>query len=167
MIIEAMDILNSGAVSGFCLVSSDSDYTRLAMRICEQGVFVMGVGEKKTPQAFVNACEVFVFTENLIPATAIKQKQRSKNKKIEINEGDPLLLLKNVVDLSMQENGWAFLGVIGNHLRQLDPSFDSRTYGFKQLSQLFKSYTDEFEFKEEESAGGTTQIFIRLKDKAG
>ncbi|MBI4295219.1 MAG: NYN domain-containing protein [Chloroflexi bacterium] len=168
MIIDAMDILYEGVVSGFCLVSSDSDYTRLATRIREKGFFVMGIGERKTPKAFVNACEVFVYTDNLRPeATRSQVTQRSKEKGVvEPSPPDPLPLLRNAFDMSAQEDGWAFLGAVGSRLRQLDPGFDARTYGFKQLSQLIRSYSGEFELREKKSKSGPSDIYIKLKDKA-
>jgi hypothetical protein len=167
MIIDAMDILYEGIVNGFCLVSSDSDYTRLATRIREKGLFVMGIGRQTTPRAFVNACEVFVYTEILVPAAGAGAKRRRSTKKRAAgpDSTSPLPLLRNAVDLSLQEDGWAFLGVIGNHLRQLDPGFDARNFGYKQLSQLFKSRSREFEIREESTRGGTTQIYIRPRDK--
>ncbi|MBQ6480314.1 MAG: NYN domain-containing protein, partial [Anaerolineaceae bacterium] len=157
MIIDAMDLFYSGAVDGFCLVSSDSDYTRLATRIREQGIFVMGIGKKQTPRAFVNACDLFVYVENLGPAESAKPEQPAKSqtkkrrtkKSANAEEKDnsaqntPIPLLKKAFDLAAQENGWAFLGSLGHHLRQLDPGFDSRTFGFKQLSLLIQAYPDE------------------------
>lgn len=167
MIIDAMDILYEGVVNGFCLVSSDSDYTRLATRIREKGFFAMGIGQRSTPRAFVNACEVFVYTENLHPREdSSKLSLRSTQKEV-AEEGlpDPLPLIRNAFDISVQEDGWAFLGIVGNRLRQLDPSFDTRTYGYKQLSQLIRSYASEFEVREEKSGGGPSLIYIKLKDK--
>jgi len=167
MIIDAMDILYEGTVNGFCLVSSDSDYTRLATRIREKGLFVMGIGKQTTPKAFVNACEVFVYTEILLPDVGIKAYPRSSKKQriAEPSLPDPLPLLRNAVDIALQEDGWAFLGVIGNHLRQLDPGFDARNYGYKQLSQLFRSRSKEFEVREESTKGGPTLIYVRPQDK--
>ncbi|MFH1088092.1 MAG: NYN domain-containing protein [Chloroflexota bacterium] len=169
MIIDAMDILYEGTVNGFCLVSSDSDYTRLATRIREKGLFVMGIGERQTPKAFVNACQVFVYTENLLPDKGPRMNaRRLKHKDVTgASLPDPLPLLKNAVDGSLQEDGWAHLGAVGSRLRQLDPGFDARTYGYKQLSQLFRSRPKEFELREENTQGGTTQIFIRHQDRQG
>lgn len=169
MIIDAMDILYTGGVDGFCLVSSDSDYTRLATRIREKGFFVMGVGQKKTPRAFVNACDVFVYTENLMP---IKQPaKRSGPKKSNKNDTDrehqtpdPAPLLKQAFDIAVQEDGWAFLGTLGHHLRQLDPSFDARTYGHNQLSTLIRAYSKLFEIKEVKSPEGNSVIYVRWKE---
>lgn len=167
MIIDAMDILYEDRVDGFCLVSSDSDYTRLATRIREKGIFVMGVGRKTTPRAFVNACDVFVFTENLQSESQPKKVKESVKKvgeEPEPTSSDPLPLIKQAFDLAVQDDGWAFLGVMGSHLRQLDPSFDPRTYGFKQLSQLIKSYSNVFEQKMGKKGDGTFNVYVRLKE---
>lgn len=165
MIIDAMDILYEKVVSGFCLVSSDSDYTRLATRIREEGFFVMGIGRRDTPKAFVNACEVFTFTENLSSEAEAKQAAKpSKQKAAEKSKTpDPLPLLRKAFDMSEGDDGWAFLGAVGSQLRQLDPSFDARSYGHKQLSQLIKSYADMFEIREEKSRGGPAAIYMRPK----
>ncbi|PWH17388.1 MAG: Maebl [Anaerolineae bacterium] len=169
MIIDAMDILHSGVVNGFCLVSSDSDYTRLATRIRETGVFVMGIGEKKTPKPFVNACDVFVYTENLV-SEAKKQKERvrkpvaeKKREKEEREELDPLPLLEKAYDIAVQEDGWARLDLMGNALYQLDPGFDPRTYGHKQLSRLVASLKDTFEMKTQEM-DGSTLFYVKMRD---
>jgi len=169
LIIDAMDILYERIVNGFCLVSSDSDYTRLATRIREKGVFVMGIGQRTTPKAFVNACEVFVYTENLHGGASKPEPARNQKQKV-VAEGsppEPLPLLKSAFDMSVQEDGWAFLGTMGSRLRQLDPGFDSRTYGFIQLSQLLRSYSSEFEMREERSGSGPSLIYIRLRDMRG
>ncbi len=172
MIIDAMDILYEGGVDGFCLVSSDSDYTRLATRIREKGFFVMGIGKKSTPRAFVNACDVFVFTENLlVEAQAQKQIESAKSKTngkespvVEQGPAEPLPLLKRAFDLAAGDDGWAFLGVMGSHLRQLDPSFDPRTYGYKQLSALMKAYPKIFDLKTGKKGDGTFNVYVRLKE---
>ncbi len=184
MIIDAMDIFYSGTVDAFCLVSSDSDYTRLATRIREQGIFVLGIGKKTTPRAFVNACDQFVYTENLVPKDISKNNGSSsgshKKKSPKTTEAvpvtpaaaptetdsisaDPLPLLRNAFDLAVRDNGWAFLGTLGHHLQQLDPGFDSRTFGFKQLSLMIQAYPDEIETKEVKGADGTAVIYARLK----
>jgi hypothetical protein len=170
MIIDAMDILYEGGIEGFCLVSSDSDYTRLATRIREKGFFVMGIGKKNTPRAFVNACDVFVFAENLIAeATAAKKPigaKKSNGTGVAAPEpsSEPLPLLLRAFDLAVQDDGWAFLGVMGSHIRQLDPSFDPRTYGYKQLSALMKAYTKLFELKMGKKGDGTFNVYVRLKE---
>ena len=181
MIIDAMDIFYSGTVDAFCLVSSDSDYTRLATRIREQGLFVMGIGKKTTPRAFVNACDLFVYTENLVPqneplkstgTTASSSHKKKTAKTAESNptsdaengnSPDPLPLLRSAFDLATRDNGWAFLGTLGHHLQQLDPGFDSRTFGYRQLSLLIQAYPDVIETKEVKGADGTSTIYARLK----
>jgi uncharacterized LabA/DUF88 family protein len=166
MIIDAMDILYSGGVNGFCLVSSDSDYTRLATRIREKGFFVMGIGRKATPRAFVNACEIFVYTENL-GLEGDADSPTTPAEVVDISEEAPpdlMTLLKSAFDLAVQDDGWAFLGALGNHLRQLDPGFDSRTYGYKQLSLLIRAYPDAFAVREVKNPAGTSAIYIRPKD---
>jgi uncharacterized protein (TIGR00288 family) len=172
MIIDAMDILYEDRVDGFCLVSSDSDYTRLATRIREKGIYVMGIGKKMTPRAFVNACDLFVFTENLAkenqPSRLLEHKKKGdkveKPKEAEAPPEEPLPLLKQAFDLAVQDDGWAFLGVMGTHLRQLDPSFDPRTYGYKQLSLLIRAYVDIFELKTGKKGDGTFNVYVRLKE---
>ena len=120
LIIDAMDILYNTKVDGFCLVSSDSDYTRLATRIREKGFFVMGIGKKMTPRAFVNACDVFVFADNL--QQEVKHRRRTTSKKhSRQGEPDPSPLLKKAFEMAVQEDGWASLGPLGQYLRQLDP----------------------------------------------
>ncbi len=166
MIIDAMDILHSKLVDGFCLVSSDSDYTRLATRIRESGVFVMGIGKRITPKAFVNACNVFIYTENLDvkePAPRGKKSSKKAAAKDEKKKFDPVPLLKGAYDMAIQEDGWANLATMGFYLRQLDPSFDPRTYGHKQLSQLLKSQGRLFEMRFQETPG-STDIFVRIKE---
>ncbi len=170
MIIDAMDILYQGGIDGFCLVSSDSDYTRLGTRIREKGFYVMGIGKKNTPRAFVNACDVFVFAENLLAeATAAKKpvglkKTNGAASAVPEPPTEPLPLLLRAFDLAVQDDGWAFLGVMGSHIRQLDPSFDPRTYGYKQLSSLMKAYTKLFELKMGKKGDGTFNVYVRLKE---
>lgn len=178
MIIDAMDIFYSGAVDAFCLVSSDSDYTRLATRLREQGNFVMGIGKKQTPRAFVNACDIFVYTENLMPSEPQPSASANngshgngkhrRSKKSEAEEpaaaSNPIPLLRSAFELAQQDNGWAFLGSLGHHIRQLDPGFDSRTFGYRQLSLLIQGYPNVFETKEVKGADGTSVIYARLKN---
>jgi len=157
-------------VDGFCLVSSDSDYTRLATRIRETGIFVMGIGEKKTPKAFVNACDVFVFTENLAvekKATQKKQVHHAKKTGKKEEEGkdelDPMPVLSQAFEMSVGQDGWAPLASMGQAIYQVDPSFDPRTYGQRQLSRLIKNLKDQFEMRSQEIAGATI-IFVRMKE---
>ncbi len=131
LIIDAMDLLHSGRIDGFCIVSSDSDFTRLATRIREHGLFVMGIGEPKTPKAFINACDVFVLTTNL--AT-----EKKTGKIAEENEGWTKVV-RQAVSAAAQDDSWANLGVVGGLVRKLDPAFDPRSFGHRQLSALVKS----------------------------
>jgi len=172
MIIDAMDLLHSGVVDGFCLVSSDSDYTRLATRIRETGIFVMGIGEKKTPKPFVNACDVFVYTENLVTekkATQQKQIQTKKASKAkgtvveEKEELDPMPILTQAFEMAVQQDGWAPLAGMGNALYQLDPGFDPRTYGHKQLSRMIMNLKDRFEMRTQ-TADGSNSLYVRIKE---
>lgn len=169
MIIDAMDILYTGQVDGFCISSSDSDYTRLATRIREKGFFVMGIGRKLTPRAFVNACDVFVYTENLVSEENIARRSKAQHEKSHKNEPavpDPMPLLHEAFDLAVQDDGWAFLGTLGHHVRQLDPGFDSRTYGYRQLSQLLRAQSRHFEFKEVKLPDENIVMYVRYKEKA-
>ncbi len=176
MIIDAMDILYTARVDGFCLVSSDSDYTRLATRIREKSLFVMGIGKKQTtPSAFVKACDIFVYAENLVkpPPPARKVKVRAKTEAVP-NAAAPkqksepehipefVPLFTRAFDLAVQDDGWALLGMLGSHLRQLDPGFDPRTYGFKQLSLLCQAYPSIFEIKRVRGQG-TAHVYVKLK----
>jgi hypothetical protein len=163
MIIDAMDILHSGVVDGFSLVSSDSDYTRLATRIRESGTFVMGIGEKKTPRPFVNACDVFVYTENLVAEEKAPKRRSKKGSAQKKGEADPLPLLERAFELAVREGGWARLDLMGNALYQLDPGFDPRTYGHRQLSRLVGSLKDEFETRTQE-IDGSTLVFVRPRE---
>jgi hypothetical protein len=163
MIIDAMDILHTGVVDAFCLVSSDSDYTRLATRIRETGIFVMGIGEKKTPKPFVNACDVFVYTENLAPEKKTPRASQRKTNAKPKSEADPMPLLEQAFDMAVQEDGWARLDHMGNALYQLDPGFDPRTYGQRQLSRLVKSLKDQFEMRNQEISGATL-LFVKIKE---
>ena len=177
MIIDAMDILHSGDVDGFCLVSSDSDYTRLATRIRETGIFVMGIGEKKTPKPFVNACDVFVYTENLVPRKKATKPRNSKRPikektkpKIEVvsdseteTDPNPLPMLEQVFEMAVQEDGWARLDVMGSNLYRLDPGFDPRTYGHKQLSRLVGGMKDKFEMRTQE-IDGSMLFYVKMKE---
>jgi Fe-S-cluster formation regulator IscX/YfhJ len=163
-----MDILHSGVVDGFCLISSDSDYTRLATRIRETGIFVMGIGEKKTPKPFVNACDVFVFTENLVvakkPVSPPRQpKGETKKIKEDKEELDPMPVLSQAFEMAVQQDGWASLANFGNALYQVDPSFDPRTYGHKQLSKMISKLKDGFEMRTQENDGNMV-FYVKIKE---
>lgn len=143
LIIDAMDILHAELVDGFCIASSDSDYTGLAKRIRESGIFVMGVGEKKTPEAFVKSCEIFTYVENLIPKPEVSETTSKKTtvKKEKDKEKDKpslsLKLINKAYDMSINESNEAYISTLGINLRKMDPSFDVRTYGCKTLTQFF------------------------------
>jgi len=141
LIIDAMDILHDNLVDGFCIVSSDSDYTGLAKRIREDGVFVMGIGEKKTPNAFVKSCEIFTHVENLEPKVE-KEEKRVVHKKEKVPVYIDTRLINKAFDMSANESNEAYVSSMGLNLRKLDPSFDCRTYGFKTLTQLFSQLKD-------------------------
>lgn len=165
MIIDAMDILHAEHVNGFCLVASDSDYTRLATRLRESGAFVMGIGEKKTPKPFTSACDVFVFFENLRPGTeqSAKASDSEEASAAETPPEEALPLLRQAFRLKEQDDGWAFLGAIGASLRDLDPSFDHRTYGCPTLKALVKKFPKQIEVWEEERAPGNTIVSMRFR----
>lgn len=168
MIIDAMDLLHSGVVEGFVLVSSDSDYTRLATRIRESGVFVMGIGKKSTPKPFVNACDVFVYTENIVPearparSSGTRRGGKKKGKAAE-TDPDPVPILRQAFEMAVQQDGWARLDHMGNALYQLDPAFDPRTYGHRQLSRLIGSFKNLFETRTQE-IDGSVLIYVKLKE---
>ena len=153
MIIDAMDLLHINDVDGFCIVASDSDYTRLATRIREEGLTVIGVGEKKTPEAFRNACNQFIYCENLtVTKEPRKKESRGKTKKEEKPDAqDPLPLLLQGFEMAAKEEEWVHLASMGTALRQLDPAFDSRTFGHKKLQSLVKDYPETFTLKVDDS----------------
>lgn len=171
LIIDAMDILYSQQVDGFCIVSSDSDFTRLATRLRESGKKVMGIGEKKTPLPFITACDKFVYIEILKPKPApskseTKQKQGKKEAAVPMNKVDMSLvnLLKESVSDLADETGWTFLGELGNFLLKKKRDFDPRNYGFQKLLPLIKSM-DEFEIDIRETTNKNTKhIFVKVKE---
>ncbi|WP_062388586.1 NYN domain-containing protein [Demequina iriomotensis] len=137
LIIDAMDLLHAGNLDGFCLVSSDSDFTRLAARIREQGLTVYGFGERKTPKPFVAACDTFVYVENLAP-TADTTSDAAKPALKRDSTLDRLLY--EAVDASAGDDGWANLGTVGSNLSRLASDFDSRTWGFGKLKDLMQAH---------------------------
>src|SRR6478672_1889821 len=140
LIIDAMDILHDNLVDGFCVVSSDSDYTGLAKRIREDGIFVMGIGEKKTPNAFVKSCEIFTHVENLEPkAEPVKRAVEKKQKETVMVDKR---LINKAFDMSANDSNDAYISTMGINLRKLDPAFDCREYGFRTLTQLFSKLRD-------------------------
>ena len=171
MIIDAMDILHGELVDAFCIVSSDSDYTRLATRLRESGIFVMGVGEKKTPHAFVQACERFIYVENLDVQEAgpgAPGKERSKRttstakaQPVKLSQnGDLMRKLRKAFNIAKGEEEEASLSLIGQALRRLDPGFDPRSYGHASLSSLVNALKDQLETRREEK-GNTVMVRFR------
>jgi uncharacterized LabA/DUF88 family protein len=171
MVIDAMDLLYSGRFDGFCIVSSDSDFTRLAARIRESGMTVYGFGERKTPKPFVAACDKFIYIENLaytddgtaIPADeAARPVTRASAAQL---KGDTALvsLLRNAVEAASDDDGWAALGAVGHIVTNQRPDFDSRTYGYAKLSDLIEA-TTLFEL-ERRSPGDGKQGIIFARDK--
>lgn len=159
LIIDAMDLLHSGRFSGYCIVSSDSDFTRLATRIRDDGFSVYGFGEKKTPQAFVKACTKFVHIELLQPKThAAGSIKPGKSGVAKL----PLAMLRAAVEASEDEAGWASLSVVGKVLGSRRPDFDAREYGFQKLSALFKA-SELVEHRLIGEPGGSQQVFVKLK----
>ncbi|MEH6680885.1 MAG: NYN domain-containing protein [Sediminicola sp.] len=161
MIIDAMDILYSNRVDGFCLVSSDSDFTRLATRLREAGLQVFGIGEKKTPDPFIVACDKFIYLEIL--KTGEKQDGQESNKKVEVDKITPnvLRLLRNSVADAADEDGWAFLGDVGSLILKKQPNFDARNFGFEKLTPLFKSLS-QFEVDHRDQSNGRFKlVYVR------
>lgn len=163
MIIDAMDLLYTNNFDGFCLVSSDSDFTRLASRIRESGLLVYGFGEQKTPTAFVSACDKFIFTEVLRSKSddsgAIVKKSSS-----ELKQDTKLVnLLRNAVEASSDESGWAHLGSVGSNIANQKSEFDSRNYGYRKLGELV-SATKLFDMEERQIGGnGSKALYVRDK----
>jgi uncharacterized LabA/DUF88 family protein len=165
MIIDAMDILYSGKVDGFCLVSSDSDFTRLATRLREAGMQVIGIGEKKTPNPFIVACDRFIYIEILKKQTAEKRESKESAAPAvdKITDKEINLISSTIEDLS-DDDGWTFLGDVGSLLQKKRPNFDSRNYGFDKLTPLIKSI-NKFEIEQRENAKSRHKlIFVRIKE---
>jgi uncharacterized protein (TIGR00288 family) len=207
LIIDAMDILHSDRVDGFCIVSSDSDFTRLATRLRESGKLVIGIGERKTPKPFIASCDKFIYVEILEKVAPAKKNTKKNNhttpktpapeapspedslvavtrndlastepaaqpEELDISEldDDTLLMLKDAVDDTADENGWAFLGEIGSLILKRKPDFDARNYGFVKISHLFKSRKDDFEIDERSNEKSRNRLYyirnIILKSSA-
>jgi len=173
LIIDAMDILYTGKVDGFCIVSSDSDFTRLATRLREAGMKVIGIGEKKTLTPFITACDKFIYIEILKKdaATPVENINKSRSKKAKQPDNKPLsridpqvtkLLNASIVDLA-DDNGWAYLGDLGSLMLKKKPDFDPRNYGFPKMLAFIKSM-EQFEVDERESGKNNIKhIYIRKK----
>jgi hypothetical protein len=178
LIIDAMDLLYTRKFDGFCLITSDSDFTGLAMRLREEGLTVLGFGEQKTPESFRNACHKFVFTEVLRESTAaepgnpppkIELEQTSVLPQTPVEVIEPKLefpkkFVLTALEQSSDDAGWAHLGTFGSYLTKLQPDFDSRLYGYKKLSDLVKAKTDLF-VTEERQASGSNQKVLHLRAK--
>jgi uncharacterized LabA/DUF88 family protein len=173
MIIDAMDLLYTEKFDGFCIVSSDSDFTRLAARIRENGLTVYGFGEKKTPKPFVAICDKFTYTEILrdLPEENDEDENKPVTRKAPNLKNDKALikLLRDVVDDLADESGWAYLGSVGQKINIRSAEFDPRNYGFKKLGDLFRALP---QFETEERAqnsghetGGGRLVYIRWKKK--
>jgi uncharacterized LabA/DUF88 family protein len=184
LIIDAMDLLYSAKLDGFCIVSSDSDFTRLAIRLRESGMKVIGIGEQKTPKPFISACDRFIFIEVL--DGAIKKKIPKKNTDVEVKKpvekttvkvvekilpkplnkiDEPTIeLIESCIDDIADDEGWAFLGDVGNTIVKKKPEFDPRNYGFVKLTPMMKSMTDILEIDERESEKkGIKHVYVKLK----
>ena len=169
MIIDAMDILYAGNIDGFCLVSSDSDFTRLATRLRESGKKVYCIGEKKTPNSFIAACDKFIYLEIINtqadtadagPSEVPDENNQKHNDMAKIDRTVIKLIANSVTDLA-DENGWAFLGEVGSLILKKQPDFDSRNYGFSKLKLLIESI-GKFDLDVREN---THIVLIRNKDK--
>ncbi len=165
MIIDAMDLLFTKRFDGFCLVSSDSDFTRLATRIREEGLLVYGFGEKKTPKAFVSACDKFIFTEVLRfqehSDSAVKPKTANELKR----DSKLVTLLRSALEAASDDSGWAHLGAVGSNIAKQAPEFDPRNYGFSKLGELAVA-TKLFDVDERVQRDGHSRtIYIRDKRK--
>jgi uncharacterized LabA/DUF88 family protein len=156
MIIDAMDILHADKVDGFCLVSSDSDFTRLATRLRESSKMVIGIGEKKTPKPFIVACDKFIYIEILAEAAGLTKKPlktsnaqtNDDNNAFEKIDHKLIRLIKNTIDDIGDDDGWAFLAAVGTLIIKKQPDFDARNYGFPKLTPLIKSLKKQFEVEE-------------------
>jgi uncharacterized LabA/DUF88 family protein len=170
MIIDAMDILYSEKVDGFCLVSSDSDFTRLATRLREAGMQVFGIGEKKTPNPFIVACDKFIYIEILKYKTKQNELESTQNATSipdsidKITPKEIRLISDTISDLA-DDDGWAFLGDVGSLLQKKQPNFDSRNYGFQKLTPLIKSIS-KFEIESRDSSKGRFKlIYVKIKEQ--
>ncbi|MBL1214783.1 MAG: NYN domain-containing protein [Ignavibacteriae bacterium] len=170
MIIDAMDILYSEKVNGFCLVSSDSDFTRLATRLREAGMKVIGIGEKKTPDPFIAACEKFIYLEILKKQPDQSESETTEKASADKSSVDKItpkvinLISATISDVA-DDDGWAFLGDVGSLLQKKQPNFDSRNFGFQKLTPLIKSI-DKFDVEQRDNPKGRSKlIYVRVKEK--
>lgn len=181
LIIDAMDLLYSGKLDGFCIVSSDSDFTRLAIRLRESGMKVIGIGEQKTPKPFISACDRFVFIEVLdgaikkkapktivdtkktVEKTSAKTPEKPTQKPLNKIDEPTIELIESTIEDLGDDDGWAFLGDVGNLIVKKKPEFDPRNYGFSKLTPMLKSLTDILEIDERDSdKKGIKHVYVRL-----
>jgi len=171
MIIDAMDILYTGKVDGFCIVSSDSDFTKLATRLRESGMKVFGFGEKKTPRPFIVACDKFIYLEILkeFSSTTSPDSEKPKSSKQETVQQmntEIVKIISTTVNDIADEDGWAFLGDVGNLLIKKKPDFDPRNYGFDKLTPMIKSLKNHFEIDERVTERASIKlVYIKTKKK--
>ena len=171
MIIDAMDILHSQKVDGFCIVSSDSDFTRLAIRLRESGMLVIGIGEKKTPNPFIVACDKFIYIEIIGASESPKKLEKTTTAhvaaskiKLDSIDGNIIKLLKSSVEDIADDDGWAALASAGALINKKKPDFDPRNYGFSKLTPLIKSLKKHFDVDERESEKGHIKhIYVKIK----
>lgn len=186
LIIDAMDLMYTRRFDGVCLVSSDSDFTRLAQRLREEGLTVYGFGERKTPDAFVQACDKFIYVEVLrseVPASPVSPSPPKPAKKAAKpaakkpaaqaeptaapaaeagrHESLPLRLIRQAIEEASDDQGWAFLGSVGSYLNKVRPDFDTRLYGHKKLSDLLKAHPRHFTVEERAGEGGVKRFYVR------
>jgi uncharacterized LabA/DUF88 family protein len=171
MIIDAMDILHDGKVDGFCLVSSDSDFTRLATRLRESRMLVIGIGEKKTPNPFIVACDKFIYIEIISGKKPVNKKKEtttatpSDTPKFDKIDKYFINLIKNSIDDIADDDGWVFLAELGSLINKKKPDFDPRNYGFNKLTPLIKSLQSHFEIDERDSGKRNIKhIYVRIKE---
>lgn len=163
LIIDAMDLLYTGRFDGFCLVSSDSDFTKLAARIRESGLVVYGFGEKKTPGPFVAACDKFIYTEVLAKDEDEKEDRKQKSSK-ELKQDTKLVtLVRNAIEASSDDSGWAHLAPVGSYIAKQSPGFDPRNYGYRKLGELLNAMK-LFEMEERPTGNGQSKA-LYIKDK--
>ena len=166
MIIDAMDVLYTKNVDGFCIVSSDSDFTRLATRLREAGKQVYGIGEKKTPEPFVVACDKFIYIEILKNQSKGNEEDKTKEKETvdKVSNKTIKLISTTINDLS-DDDGWAFLGDVGSLLQKKQPNFDSRNYGFQKLTPLLQSITAIEVERREDAKGRKKLVYVKMKEQ--
>ena len=163
LIIDAMDVLHADAVDGFCLVSSDSDFTRLATRIREAGLVVYGFGQRKTPEPFVAACDKFIYTEIL--RSEPEETKPGQEPVAELPKLKPMLL--NALNATVREDGWTTLAALGGQITRSNPSFDPRNYGVAKLGELIRQQASYLEVKEVKSGeGDSIQTHLHVRRKA-